>query len=130
MEYRIDIDPTSGWGRVTVTGEVALEGLAQLLKAAWTDPEYSRIETALWNFLDARTSMRLEDLMQLKAWISGAKGDRGARTIALVAADDVIFGVGRMFHAVQPEVGWKVSIFREESEAIAWLKAQEDRSGS
>jgi hypothetical protein len=29
-----------------------------------------------------------------------------------------------MFHAVQPELGWKVSIFRNEAEAIAWLESQ------
>jgi len=125
MEYQFAVDPGSGWGRVTVSGDVALPGLAALLKAVWTDPEYSRVKTALWNFLDARTTMRLDDIMQLKSWISDAKGNRGAKTIALVAADDVIFGVGRMFHAVQPEFGWKVCIFREESEAIAWLRAQE-----
>jgi hypothetical protein len=25
---------------------------------------------------------------------------------------------------VQPELGWKVSIFRNEAEAIAWLESQ------
>jgi hypothetical protein len=45
-----------------------------------------------------------------------------------VAADDLIFGVGRMFDALQPEFDWKIRIFRDESEAIAWLELQEGRS--
>lgn len=124
MEYSISVDDARGWGRTTISGEITPAGLVELLETAWSDPRYSKVDTALWNFLDAHTSMRLDDLMQFNDWIARTKRDRGARTVAIVAADDVIFGVGRMFHAVQPELGWKVSIFRNEAEAIAWLESQ------
>jgi hypothetical protein len=124
MEYRIAVDEKSGWGMTTISGEITPAGLIALLEAAWTDPQYSKVETALWNFLDAHTNMRLDDLMEFNAWVARTKHDRGAKTIAIVTGDDVIFGVGRMFHAVQHDAGWKVCIFREESAAIAWLKTQ------
>jgi hypothetical protein len=57
-------------------------------------------------------------------WIAANKQGRGARTIAIVAPDDVIFGVGRMFNALQPGSGWAVSVFRDRDAARAWLEAQ------
>ncbi|HSJ47840.1 MAG TPA: hypothetical protein VLA26_03245 [Gammaproteobacteria bacterium] len=124
MDYRIAVDDTSGWGKATISGEITPQGLVEMLEAAWSHPQYSRVEAAIWNFLDAHTTMRLDDLLQFNAWVATTKRDRGAKTIAIVAADDVIFGVGRMFHAVQPELGWKLCIFRDEPEAIAWLRSE------
>jgi hypothetical protein len=123
INYRIAVDIVTGWSRVTVSGDIALETFCKLLDAAWSDAEYSKIGTAIWNFVDARTSMRLDDVMQLTSWIASAKDGRGAKTIAIVAADDLIFGVGRMFHAIQPGAGWTLHVFRGESEATAWLRS-------
>lgn len=125
MDYQFTVDPQSGKGKVTISGDITPQGLAELLEAAWADPAYSRCATALWNFLEARTEMRFDDLVQLGEWIANAKHNRGAKTIAIVATNDVIFGVGRMFHAIQPESGWKVCIFRNEPDAVAWLDAQD-----
>jgi len=68
--------------------------------------------------------MRLEDLMRLTNWIATHKQGRGAKTIAIVAASDVVFGVSRMFEALQHDFGWRVRVFRDEKAATAWLRAQ------
>lgn len=100
MDCRFAVDPRMGWGRVTISGEVALNDLARLLEAAWADPPYSKVEAAIWNVADVRTEMRLDRLLQLSAWISAAKAGRGAKSVALVASDDLAFGLSRMFQAV------------------------------
>jgi hypothetical protein len=121
MEFQIAVDPDTGWGRVTISGEITHESLEELLEAAWTHPEYSRAETAIWNFLDARTDLRLADLMQVTSWIAAEKSARGATNIALVASDNLTFGVSRMFQAIQPETGWSLGVFRDEAAAVRWL---------
>jgi hypothetical protein len=124
MEFQISVDPTTGWGRTTISGELDLDDFRRLFAAAWSHPEYSAVEKAIWDFRDATTRMRIGDLVELTSWIADSKSRRGASTIALVAADDVGFGVARMFHAVQPEHGWQIAVFRDEVAASDWLRAR------
>jgi hypothetical protein len=124
VDFLISVDAATGWGRITITGELDIEGFHQLFASAWSHPEYSAAESAIWDFRTATTRMRLNDLVELTSWIAENKGGRGAKTIALVSADDVAFGVARMFHAVQPDHGLRIAVFREERAASDWLRAQ------
>jgi hypothetical protein len=122
MEFNIDVDPETGWGRVTITGELALEDFLRLMEAAWTDPAYGKAPVAIWNFHGIQTSMRLDSLMELTDWISAQKRGRGATAIAMVASEDLAFGIGRMFQAVQHKLGLDLGVFRNEHDAARWLK--------
>lgn len=124
MDFSFTVDPGTGWGRVDIRGEVVVEDLVRLMQAAWSDPAYASVDRSLWNFEHAWTAMRMEDLMQLGPWIGANKSGRGAKTIAIVAPDDVVFGVGRMFDALQPGMGWTISLFRDHASARAWLEGR------
>ncbi len=124
MDFAFRVDSATGFGHVDIRGEVVLDDLRRLMQAAWTDPAYAAVERSLWNFVDAWTAMRTEDLVQLGQWVSANKAGRGAKTIAIVAPDDVVFGVGRMFDALQQGMGWTVGIFREAGPATRWLEEQ------
>lgn len=124
MDFTIEIDGETGWGRITVRGEFGVKDLPGLFAAAWSDPRYSTVERAIWNFLNTRAAMRLDDIMRLTEWIAANKRGRGAKTIAIVAAEDAVFGTSRMFEALQSEFGWTVRVFRDEVAAIDWLRRQ------
>ena len=124
MEFAFRVDPGTGRGQVDIHGEVTVEGLRRLMEAAWRDPAYAAVGRSLWNFAEAWTAMRTEDLLQLGQWVAANKAGRGAKIIAIVAPDDVVYGVGRMFDALQPGMGWTVGLFREAGPALRWLEAQ------
>lgn len=124
MDYTIEIDEKTGWGKVTVRGEILREELPALALAVWNHPGYSTAERAIWNFLQTRSTMRLEDLMRLTSWIAENKRGRGARTVALVAHSDSVFGTSRMFEALQSQYGWTIGVFRDEDAASDWLRRQ------
>lgn len=124
MQYTIEVDGETGWGRVTVRGDIGLHELPSLAAAVWGDPSYARVERAIWNFVQTRSTMRLDDMMRLTQWISENKRGRGARTVAIVAAEDGVFGTGRMFEALQRQSGWNVGVFRDEEAATRWLREQ------
>ena len=44
--------------------------------------------------------------------------------IAIVGADDLIFGLGRMWEAFVGDVPFETKVFRDVEEAESWLKAQ------
>lgn len=124
MDYTIEIDGETGWGRITVRGEVRVRELPGLFAAAWSDPRYATVERAIWNFLNTRAAMRFDEILRLTEWISANKRGRGAKTIAIVAAEDAVFGTSRMFEALQSEFGWTVGVFRDEAAATEWLRRQ------
>lgn len=124
MQYVIEIDRDKGWGIVNISGDIGMAGLRQLLAQAWSHPAYGNIERATWNLLDASTDLSLDDLFELTQWILENKQDQGARIIAIVASDDLMFGMSRMFHAIQDNFGWTVGVFRTETEAHKWLEQQ------
>ena len=122
MDFSFRVDPATGWGQVDIRGEVVVADMRRLMEAAWRDPAYTAVERSVWNFAEAWTAMRTGDLMQLGPWIAANKAGRGAKIIAIVAPDDVVFGVGRMFDALQPGMGWKIGLFRELEPARRWLE--------
>ena len=122
MDFDFRVDPATGWGQVDIRGEVVVDDLRRLMQAAWLDPAYTAVERSVWNFADAWTKMRTEDLLQLGQWVTTNKSGRGAKIIAIVAPDDVVYGVGRMFDALQPGMGWTVGLFRELEPARRWLE--------
>ena len=124
MDFAVEIDDEAGWARVTVRGDLRVEQLPELAVAVWSDPGYAKVDRAIWNFLQSSSSMRLDDIMRLTNWISENKRGRGARIVAIVAAEDGVFGTVRMFEALQQQYGWTVGVFRDEAAARDWLRQQ------
>jgi hypothetical protein len=124
MKFTIAIEPDTGWGNVTVSGDIQLDGLRELMTAAWNNAAYCNVDKTKFNLLNAKTALYLTDIMELTQWVSENKRGRGAKTIAIIASNDLMFGVSRMFHALQGEYGYTVNVFRTENEADAWLSRQ------
>jgi hypothetical protein len=121
MNHRIAVDPVTGFGEVTVCGEISPGELPDLFAAAWHDAEYSAVDRAVWNLVDAQSTLRFEDLLRLTRWFSANKQGRGPKKIAVVAPQDVMFGLSRMFDALKPDLAVTVGVFRSEDGARGWL---------
>lgn len=124
MEFRIEIDPQTGWSVMRIIGDVVLDDFPGLFATAWQHPGYGKADKAIWDFSRARASLRFEDIAQLTKWISANKQDRGPSTVAIVAPDDLGFGLSRTYDALLPQQqrGWTVSVFRTEDAARRWLQ--------
>jgi len=121
MDFGIAVDPVTGFGEVTVCGDVSADEFLDVFAAAWRDAAYAATERAVWNLVRAQSSMRFEDLLRITRWISANKQGRGPRKIAVVAPQDVMFGLSRMFDALKPDLAVSVGVFRSEDAARAWL---------
>jgi hypothetical protein len=125
MDFKIEIEPDTGWGSITISGDIRSEELLDFFVRVWGDPEYLRVDRAKWRFCNARTDMRVEDVMRMTKWVSENKLGRGPRFVALVASDDLIFGMSRMFEALLFQYGGTMSVFRTDEAANAWLGQQQ-----
>ena len=121
MEYRIATDPVTGFGEVTVCGDVSADEFLDVFAAAWRNAAYAATERAVWNLVRAQSAMRFEDLLRIARWISASKQGRGPRKIAVIAPQDVMFGLSRMFDALRPDLAVSVGVFRTADAAREWL---------
>lgn len=124
MDYRIEVEPDTGWGKVSVTGEISSTGLRDLPAEAWNDAAYAQVDKAKWNFLEPRTALNFDNMLQLTRWVADNKQERGPKVVALIASNDLIFGMSRMFQTLYSKHGWRINVSRSEDDTNDWLSQE------
>jgi hypothetical protein len=61
--------------------------------------------------------LRLSARIAIKAHGDGSK----RRVVAIYAKDDLAFALARMWQVFVQQTGWETKVFRERSEAVAWI---------
>lgn len=123
MEYTISVDPETGWGYVSLAGEIRPSEFPALLATAWEHPGYAAAHCAIWDFTGSKTGYYFSDIVGLTDFIASNKRGRGPTTVAIVASADTEFGMGRVFSAFDEKCGYTVSVFRTKEQAVAWLQS-------
>lgn len=123
MDYSIDVDPQTGWGLVSLSGEVRPNEFPALLAQAWEHAGYAAARCAIWDFTGCQTGYYFNDIVGLTDFIAGHKQGRGPRIVALVASSDLEYGMSRVFSAFEEKCGYTTNVFRTRPEAVAWLRS-------
>jgi len=126
MNFRVDVDPATGWAWVAIEGEIRLSDFVDALASVWEHPEYSRARYTAWDFSNARTTMHFDDVVDLSRYIATHKNGRGPTTVAIVAPKDLEFGMGRVFAAFDEAGGYTVTVVRTRNAASEWLRSQQE----
>ncbi len=56
----------------------------------------------------------------------GKRAWRGPARVALLATDDLSFGLLRVFEAFRSSDGYEIRVFRDEEAALAWLREPDE----
>jgi hypothetical protein len=122
MNVRVQVDPDRGVRVYRFFGRITLEDLlATLGKGAALEPVRSG-RTALWDFTQAFPAVSPEELERLADLTGCDSGGAGRPRAAIVAADDLAFGLARVYSArVNSRSAGEVRIFRTREEAIEWV---------
>jgi hypothetical protein len=124
VDYRIDHDRRLV--HVTASGVITPEVLFGYQKEAWSDPAIvgydELVDMSLVESVEAPSPSNVSALAGYSA-----KMDTSAKStkLAIVAADDLLFGLGRMYQAyreMKPESKKEVAVFRTMPDALAWLE--------
>jgi hypothetical protein len=127
MPYELHIDHDLGLVSARFSGEVTeAEGIAYINEPVWTGgeaPGYSElIDVTAVQLFSPQLTKSLPQFADVAARMD-ASGDLGGNLL-IVAADDFLFGVARMYQALRelhPSTHRKVGVFRTRGEALAWL---------
>lgn len=122
ISYKIDVD--QNLIRTTATGQLTLQEVVNHFRTLAKDPQARK---PLDVFLDLSTVNTAPDTHQLSVVIGEMKKSRtGLRfgACAILASQDALFGMMRMFEAYAEEFFRETRTFRVATEAEQWLAAR------
>jgi hypothetical protein len=121
VPVRHEIDIERGLARVLYEGRCTVQELAATSEALLRDPDYQHVTRQLAD-LSACTAFDVpaEELRDLAHHVSVAD-QRAAVRLAVVAPQEVMFGMARLYAAHREPSPMEVRVFRDRAEALAWL---------
>jgi len=104
------------WGNLTY-GEIA-QAFGELVAL----PGFRKGMKCIADFRKAHTALTGADIRQLAGIAAGTDGDWGATKWAVIASDDVIFGLSRMYSSLTADHEVTTHVFRSADSANDWLE--------
>jgi hypothetical protein len=128
--YRIE--PDVGLVILVHTGVVPDDEFLSSYRTLFGDPQYQKSFNMLVDLRRADSSARSPDtLRQLAEFVRQLFGDaEEGPKVAVVAPEDISFGLARMYEALSDTVPWDFKVFRDVKVALPWLGLSEDLAGS
>ena len=123
VDYQVDHDRRLV--RVRLAGVITPEALFEYQQAVWSDPAVTGYD----ELVEMNGVVRVEapspsNVSALAGFSARMDGDTGPTKLAIVAADNLTFGLGRMYQAyreMKPGSTKEVGVFRSMPDALAWL---------
>ena len=107
--------------RVTLVGRVDSRDCVQLITGMLAHPEFKPGTPAVWNAQNADLSgLKFADMGQVRVFQEQHADARGRARIALVAGNDMSFGVGRMAAQINDLPHLEINVFRDLVTAELW----------
>lgn len=113
------------------TGRVELSDIAQMWQDYQHDPAFDLARPHLVNTLDVdASSAGFSEIFSLFSAFETAYVTRDLKMrVAVVARDDLVFGLSRIFENLTEQSDWAdCAIFDTEEEALSWLSSRENTS--
>lgn len=119
MPFALEIDSSRRLVSMTYFGTLSDDDLLESARQVREDPAF---EPDFDLIMDARKVDKLTMRSGIVREIAGRNPYGHGSRRAIVAPDNTVFGVARMFEMSRPEQGDDLRVFRSWDEAIEWLE--------
>jgi hypothetical protein len=119
--WSLTIDEKTGVPVVTVRDELTADGLRQFQSIACDIPAYWDSTKSLWDLRQVSELPSTNEIRSLAHLIRSSTSS--PYWLAIVVAQDVHFGLTRMFEMLSEQPGVERRIFRDYDQAWVWLLA-------
>ncbi len=127
MPSRVNIDETRGLLEIVLTGDVTESEVREFMARHFREP-HAAFPLGLFDLLDVTNvempSSLTRDVANRAARHVDPRLDQGK--LAIVAAHEEIFGLGRMYEIPRSDSPVEVRVFRQRDEAKLWLGLAKD----
>jgi hypothetical protein len=126
MPASASVDPETGIAHYLATGLITREEILSVINQVYGDPQYRAPWRSLWEMRGAKPAINADELRSV---VDHVRTHRPSTTgkIAIVAAEDLSFGLARMFEFLAGDQPVETRVFRDSEHARRWLT--EDPAG-
>lgn len=128
VTYRID--PAKKLIRTTCVGNVSPKEVADHFRELERDPNRPDRLNVLLDLCEATSLPETQDLREVSQQVNELQRSLRFDACAIVACNDALFGMMRMFEVLAREYFGATHVFRSVAEAEAWLESHESKSNA
>ena len=130
MPFAVRVAREDGVVRIAVEGRGAGRDLLRQITPALEESAGIGDQRLLLDLREAQvTEMPPADMHSFEIDVARREGMRGAGArAAVLASNDLLFGIARMFQAIRAQSRVAYGVFRDPAEADAWLAASTEES--
>ena len=122
MSIKFKIDQSIDLSTFLVNGPVSYDEVHTAIKQFYQSTNPQPTKNILWDLRDASVSeIRYEDAQELAFFATSVDNRKEIGRTAIVASEDVVFGVSRIFGAFIDDSAVKFEVFRNFDEAYNWV---------
>jgi hypothetical protein len=123
MTHQIELDGSGRFFRITLGGEVCLGVVERIVEEMLGRRDFRPNLGTLWDLRSADVEpLASGDFRLMRISRQRAAERRGQGRVALLATDDFTFGVSRMSEVSAAVDELPIGVFREEPDAVAWVR--------
>lgn len=118
LPFHVRIEPS---GRIigTAEGHLVYEEIVEALRGQWSATDMAG-RFVLWDLRRIEVDLEGEEIRRLADFVLKSQGDKRPARVALVAPDDLTFGLLRMYESHRDQTHTEVRVFREYDAADTW----------
>ena len=114
------VDPDTGIAHCLATGELTRDEILAAVDQVYRDPNYRAPWRTIWDIAGATPVLNLEELRAVVAYVKAHRPEGKGKT-AIVATEDLAFGLSRMYEVLAGEQPVETRAFRDSEEALQWI---------
>ena len=119
VHFKYNVDNKLLYG--TIEGQIGIDELRDALGKITTSTEFPPNVNALWDLRNLDFSRLNADFGEAIISAREENSKRGNSKIALIAEDDLDYGMSRMYQMLSDNLPQKISVFRDTDIAENWL---------
>ena len=120
LDLKFDAD---GVAWLIAAGDVSWGDAIDAVRRLYADPRFTARARAVWDLRAGQTLLDTEEVRRLADHVDTGRPEGRGRT-AIVAGDDLTFGVGRMYEQIAASGPVDVHVFRDVEAATRWLASE------
>lgn len=122
MPLDLDFD-ADGVAWLTAAGDFSWEDAITAVRRVYADPRFAARARTVWDLRAGRALLDGEEVRLLAEHVREERPEGRGRT-AIVAGDDLTFGMGRMYEQIAADGPVDVNVFRDLEPATRWLASE------
>jgi len=120
MPITAHVDPDTGIAHYSATGDVTRDDVLSIIAQVYSDPAFRSPWLSMWDLTGGRPLFTADELREVAAYVRAHRPVDAGR-IAIVATEDLAFGMSRMYEVFASDLQVETKVFRDSEPARQWL---------